>query len=112
MSMKLQRRARPRTQNPNGSERGEPMATKKETSRKPVATAKAPRGARAARPHAHRPAASPPGPVVSADSAARHRVAAEEIARRAYEIFLARGGEHGRDLEDWARAEAELLSEQ
>ena len=33
----------------------------------------------------------------------------EEIARRAYELYLARGGEHGHDLEDWARAEAELI---
>lgn len=33
----------------------------------------------------------------------------EEIARRAHEIFLARGGEHGHDLEDWLRAERELL---
>ena len=32
----------------------------------------------------------------------------EEIARRAYELFLARGSEHGRDLDDWLRAEREL----
>lgn len=32
----------------------------------------------------------------------------EQIARRAYEIFLARGGEHGHDQEDWAQAEREL----
>lgn len=32
----------------------------------------------------------------------------EEIARRAYEIFLARGGQHGHDHEDWAQAEQEL----
>ena len=31
------------------------------------------------------------------------------IARRAYELFLQRGGEHGRDLEDWLTAERELL---
>ncbi len=30
------------------------------------------------------------------------------VARRAYELFLARGGEHGHDLEDWLRAESEL----
>ena len=35
-------------------------------------------------------------------------IAREEIARRAYELFLARGSEHGRDLEDWLRAEREL----
>ena len=33
---------------------------------------------------------------------------ADEIARRAYEIFLARGREQGRDLDDWLQAELEL----
>jgi hypothetical protein len=32
----------------------------------------------------------------------------EEIAKRSYEIFLERGGEHGHAEEDWARAESEL----
>jgi hypothetical protein len=32
----------------------------------------------------------------------------EQIAARAYEIFIARGGEHGRDQEDWYQAEGEL----
>lgn len=32
----------------------------------------------------------------------------EEIAARAYEIFLLRGGSHGSDLEDWLQAEREL----
>ena len=31
-----------------------------------------------------------------------------DIARRAYELFLARGGEHGHDVEDWVQAEREL----
>jgi HSP20 family protein len=31
------------------------------------------------------------------------------IARRAYELFETRGGEHGHDWEDWFRAESELL---
>lgn len=31
-----------------------------------------------------------------------------EIARRAYEIFLGRGGGDGHDIEDWLQAEAEL----
>jgi DUF2934 family protein len=35
-------------------------------------------------------------------------VSSQDIARRAYELFLERGGEHGRDLEDWLRAESEL----
>jgi hypothetical protein len=33
----------------------------------------------------------------------------EEIARRAYEIYLERGGAPGHELEDWTRAERELL---
>jgi hypothetical protein len=33
----------------------------------------------------------------------------EAIALRAYEMFLERGGEHGHDLDDWLRAERELL---
>jgi Protein of unknown function (DUF2934) len=36
----------------------------------------------------------------------------ENIARRAYELFLARGGEHGHDVEDWLRAEGEIIAEQ
>lgn len=34
----------------------------------------------------------------------------EQIARRAYELFEGRGYEHGRDFDDWTRAEAELLA--
>jgi hypothetical protein len=29
----------------------------------------------------------------------------EEIARRAHELYLQRGGEHGKDVEDWVRVE-------
>ena len=34
----------------------------------------------------------------------------EATAKRAYELYLARGGEHGHDAEDWLQAEAELSS--
>jgi HSP20 family protein len=34
----------------------------------------------------------------------------QQIAQRAYELFEARGRDHGRDFEDWTRAEAELLT--
>jgi hypothetical protein len=34
--------------------------------------------------------------------------AAERIASRAYEIYLARGGNHGQDLEDWLEAERQM----
>ena len=33
---------------------------------------------------------------------------AERIAARAYELYLARGGTHGSDWEDWLTAEREL----
>lgn len=32
----------------------------------------------------------------------------DDIARRAHQLYEARGGEHGRDLEDWYQAEREL----
>lgn len=32
----------------------------------------------------------------------------DDIARRAYEIYLRRGGTHGADLDDWLQAEREL----
>jgi DUF2934 family protein len=32
----------------------------------------------------------------------------DQCAQRAYELYLARGGEDGRDLEDWLTAEREL----
>jgi hypothetical protein len=31
-----------------------------------------------------------------------------DIALRAYDLYLARGCEHGHDVEDWLRAEREL----
>jgi Protein of unknown function (DUF2934) len=37
------------------------------------------------------------------------QISAEDIARRAYELYLQRGAAHGNDLEDWLMAESELL---
>ena len=42
------------------------------------------------------------------DSLPRRDPITEAIARRAYELFLARGEQHGHDLDDWLRAEREL----
>jgi hypothetical protein len=36
----------------------------------------------------------------------------EQIAERAYHLYLARGEAPGHDVEDWFRAEAELRAEQ
>jgi hypothetical protein len=38
----------------------------------------------------------------------RNGPTSEQIARRAYEIFLARGGTHGHHEDDWFQAEREL----
>ena len=46
-----------------------------------------------------------------ADSMPMLAPTAEEIAQRAFEIFLARGEEPGHDLDDWLQAESELLRE-
>jgi hypothetical protein len=32
----------------------------------------------------------------------------QRISERAYELFLARGAEHGRDMDDWLAAEREI----
>jgi Protein of unknown function (DUF2934) len=31
-----------------------------------------------------------------------------DVARRAYDLYLARGREHGHDVDDWMQAEREL----
>jgi Protein of unknown function (DUF2934) len=36
------------------------------------------------------------------------RVSDDRIARRAYELYLFRGGEEGHDMDDWLLAEREL----
>jgi hypothetical protein len=42
----------------------------------------------------------------------RRNPSREEIARRAFELYLQRSGEHNRkDIEDWIRAEKELSDE-
>jgi hypothetical protein len=35
-------------------------------------------------------------------------ITADAIARRAFEFYCARGGEHGQDVDDWLKAEREL----
>jgi hypothetical protein len=35
--------------------------------------------------------------------------ASQKIEKRAYELFVARGGVHGYHFEDWLRAEKEVL---
>lgn len=49
--------------------------------------------------------------VTDAESS-RAPVTEDQIRQRAHEIFLARGGAPGQDLEDWLRAERELQASQ
>ena len=41
----------------------------------------------------------------------RKELSKEDIAHRAYELFVRRGDAPGNDIEDWARAEKELTGE-
>ncbi|WP_257462622.1 DUF2934 domain-containing protein [Archangium lipolyticum] len=41
-------------------------------------------------------------------AASRNSPTQEQIARRAYELFLSRGAQHGRHEDDWLQAEREL----
>lgn len=53
----------------------------------------------------HTPApVSNPNAVVAREA----RPTEEQIARRAYELFLQRGGTHGNHVDDWIQAEREL----
>jgi hypothetical protein len=52
------------------------------------------------------PANPPESPEPRHDASANGQ--AERIAARAYELYLARGGAHGNDWQDWLTAEREL----
>ena len=67
-------------------------------------TTKATRRKRATTPSASE--ATTPAPV----SETRPLVTHEMIAARAYQLYVARGGQHGHAAEDWARAERELTA--
>jgi len=48
--------------------------------------------------------------IESNDTAHVHPGIEDEVRRRAYELYEERGRHEGFDQEDWARAEAEILS--
>jgi len=52
--------------------------------------------------------AAPDTPVTSPDTPVTS-MSRDEIERRAYQRFVERGGMDGADIEDWLRAERELL---
>ena len=41
----------------------------------------------------------------------RKELSQEDVAHRAYELYTQRGCEPGKDIEDWVRAQKELVSE-
>jgi len=47
---------------------------------------------------------------IAATDQDRPRLTYNDVARRAYELFLERGGTHGRDWDDWFSAERQLSS--
>jgi hypothetical protein len=49
---------------------------------------------------------------VLAEVLAPPAVTQSDIARRAYDLFLARDGEHGHDVDDWLQAERKLIPSQ
>ena len=54
---------------------------------------------------------SPMKRIIFGKGASRSHELHQEIARRAYELFLERGGTDGHADEDWLRAERELRQE-
>lgn len=48
---------------------------------------------------AQRPASNADAQIATNDTA---------VARRAYELYQSRGGEHGHDLDDWLQAESDV----
>lgn len=53
----------------------------------------------------------PQAAPASVAAPANGSVPSDAIAKRAYEKYVARGGAHGSDQEDWAEAERELIAE-
>ena len=48
----------------------------------------------------------------SFDTSLANSIPHEDIAKRAFELYEARGRQNGHDLEDWLQAEEELEEEQ
>jgi hypothetical protein len=77
-----------------------PAVTASNTAAAPVTQAQAPKEIK--------PAAAAPAVQAASVATPRPAPSQEQIARRAYELFLARGGEHGHHDEDWNQAERDL----
>ena len=55
-------------------------------------------------------ATEPSGGEESAAGTGGNSALDAKIRRRAYQLYVERGGEHGRDLDDWLQAKRELES--
>lgn len=51
-----------------------------------------------------------PLPSRVTDTSVYPSVSEDRIRQRAYELYMQRGGQHGKHVDDWFRAEAELRS--
>jgi hypothetical protein len=49
-----------------------------------------------------------PLPSRATDTSVYPSVSEDKIRQRAYELYMKRGGQHGKHVDDWFRAEAEL----
>lgn len=58
----------------------------------------------------HSPTGEVAGPQSSGDTTAAS-VDRERVAQRAYELYIARGGGEGQELDDWLSAERELTAD-
>ncbi len=94
------------------------MASKKKTNgAKPAADtaakkAPAKRAVAETKPKTEIEAKAPAKATSKAAGQAKQDVPHDLVARRAYQLFVSRGGAHGHALEDWLTAEAEVASEQ
>ena len=51
---------------------------------------------------------APPKQLTVVSNSKPQRATNEEIALRAYDLFIQRGGSHGSDVQDWLQAEKDL----
>ena len=61
--------------------------------------------------HLHHPIQSPVAPVEAPAAKTKFHPNPEEVAVRAYYIFLSQGAQHGHDQDNWLEAESVLQNE-
>ena len=83
---------------------------KTETGKTKTAAKKTPPAATATRKRTAPAAAAKKSATLAVQAASRTHPTREEIARRAYELYLARGGREGSAIDDWLEAERQLAN--